>query len=200
MHSISRNRAKNGGWWLQGQPGIWVLRRLPGGPGRSHQPRAHHDTFIGIQDAQTTLAVRCCCLGFIFCVIPIVFVALIIWHCPFRWVLWEECHKTCFPLKKKKTLWLKMYIHESLCKHSREEGRNRIKSNHPVFWASVTVQDDIHWSACWAATPGTTLGSPKAVTWHIKAVPPPGSAPPPAARAPSHWRRGWRSNIPVTPF
>ena len=44
-----------------------------------------------------------------------------------------------------------MYIHESLCKHSREEGRNVIRSDHAVFWASVTVQGDVHWSVSWAA-------------------------------------------------
>lgn len=112
------------GWWLGVSRAAWdlgiqeaFLEDLAGAisPGRVHR----------MQDAQTVLVGGCCCPCYIRCIVPVVFSLFRVSD----HVHFSECYgekratKHCFPLKKKKkkTTWLNMYIHESLCKLSKEE-------------------------------------------------------------------------------
>ena len=95
-----------------------------------------------------------------------------------------------------------MYIHESLCKHLRGEGRDVMWSGHAVFWASVTVQGDVHWSVSWAA-PHPVPRDRTGVTWdsHLahQGSPTSRDSHSPAATALS-LETGVKTNIPGTPL
>ena len=53
MHSASRKHARNSGWGLQGQPGIWAFRKPSW---RTWLVPSAQGVFTGMRDAQTVLA------------------------------------------------------------------------------------------------------------------------------------------------